>query len=158
MSLSKITYANKTALSPQPGISAENKVSDSDMNEIKSVVNDAIDFVEPVKGTALYNDASGTTGTVNLSESVANFDYIEIFFKNAQYTPIFSSVRVYKPSDTNVCLVAMQPGNGGTGIVAAYVKVSGTTITKVDYNIFWTNGGGNDHTDKIYITRVMGYK
>lgn len=207
MALSKITYTDKETLNPLPSVADKNKVTDDDMNEIKSVVNSAIDQVEAntipqqatapispsendlwidtdepgltevdsvvsttstnpienqaitnfVKGEVLYYDIDGTTSTVNLSDSVANYDYIEIFFKNAQYTPIFSSVKVYKPSNTNVGLVAMQTANGGTGIVGAYVNISGTTITKVDYNIFWTNGG-NEHTDKIYITRVMGYK
>lgn len=174
MALSKITYDTKVALDPQPSVANINKVSDSDMNEIKSVVNDAIDKIESpqttrttsntdtyscnfINGVELFYNSSGTTGQVDLSDSVANYEYIEIFYKQQEYTPIFSSVKVYKPSNTQVCLVSMQPGNGGTGIVAAYVLVSGTTITKQDYNIFWTNGG-NQHTDKIYITRVMGYK
>lgn len=46
MALSKITYANKSALNPQPSIAEENKVTDANMNEIKSVVNDAIDQVD----------------------------------------------------------------------------------------------------------------
>ena len=37
--MAKITYANKVALNPQPSIADENKVTDADMNEIKSVVN-----------------------------------------------------------------------------------------------------------------------
>lgn len=46
MALSKITYDTKVALDPQPSVANINKVSDSDMNEIKSVVNAAIDQVE----------------------------------------------------------------------------------------------------------------
>ena len=45
MSLNKITYNNKVSLNPQPSIANENKVSDADMNEIKSVVNAGIDFL-----------------------------------------------------------------------------------------------------------------
>lgn len=175
MALSKITYDTKVALDPQPGVANINKVSDSDMNEIKSVVNDAIDKIESpqntrttsntdtyscdfINGVELFYNSSGTTGQVNLSDSAANYEYIEIFYKQQEYTPIFSSVKVYKPtSSIQVSLVSMQPGNGGTGIVSAYVVINGNTITKQDYNIFWTNGG-NSHTDKIYITRVMGYK
>ena len=37
--MAKITFADKVALNPQPSIANENKVTDADMNEIKSVVN-----------------------------------------------------------------------------------------------------------------------
>ena len=40
--MAKITYANKVTLNPQPSIADENKVTDADMNEIKSVVNGLI--------------------------------------------------------------------------------------------------------------------
>lgn len=46
MALTKITYDTKVALDPQPGVANANKVSDSDMNEIKSVVNNAIDQID----------------------------------------------------------------------------------------------------------------
>lgn len=109
------------------------------------------------KPTELYNNSSGTTGTVNLSQTVANFDYIEIFFKQAQYTSIYNSVKLYKPSNVQVSMTAIQAENGGSGIASAYSVVNGTTITKAGYNIYWTNAG-NDHTDKIYVTRVVGWK
>ena len=38
--MAQITYTNKVALNENPEIAAINKVSDDDMNEIKSVVND----------------------------------------------------------------------------------------------------------------------
>jgi hypothetical protein len=38
--MAKITYEDKVALNPQPSIANVNKVSDADMNEIKSVVNE----------------------------------------------------------------------------------------------------------------------
>ena len=46
MALNKITYDNKVALDPQPSIANVNKCTDSDLNEIKSVVNSAIDQVD----------------------------------------------------------------------------------------------------------------
>lgn len=46
MALSKITYTDKETLNPLPSVADKNKVTDSDMNEIKSVVNGAIDQVE----------------------------------------------------------------------------------------------------------------
>lgn len=60
MALTKITYATKTALNPQPSISAENKVTDADMNEIKTVVNNAIDQVD-TNTTAISNSSTYST-------------------------------------------------------------------------------------------------
>ena len=171
MAVQTISYDDKSYINLNADIPAINKVMDTDMNEIKSVVNNnanelssditnttnnttAITNLTPVE---LYNNTSGTTGTVNLSETSANFTYIEIFYKQQEYASIFSSVKVYTPNGKQVSLVAIQSSNGGAGIVSAYVNISGTSITKQDYNIFWTNGG-NSHTDKIYITRVIGYR
>lgn len=80
--MAKITYANKTALNPQPSISAENKVTDSDMNEIKSSVNDLYDEVDSIidsgsnaNGNYIkYSDGTmicykNVTGTANISSS-----------------------------------------------------------------------------------------
>ena len=46
MALSKITYTDKETLNPLPSIADKNKVTNNDMNEIKSVVNAAIDQVD----------------------------------------------------------------------------------------------------------------
>lgn len=43
--MAKITYADKVALNVNPGVAAINKVQDSDMNEIKTVVNGLDDAI-----------------------------------------------------------------------------------------------------------------
>ena len=65
MALNKITYDTKVALSPQPSVAAANKVTDSDMNSIKSVVNDAIDQIETNQSaiTNLGNYSTSETDT-----------------------------------------------------------------------------------------------
>lgn len=96
-------------------------------------------------------------GTITLSDSVNNYEYIEIFFRQQQYTAIYNSVKIYHPWNVQADLTAIQAANGGSGIASAYVVINDTTIRKAGYNIYWTNGG-NTHTDAIYITRVLGYK
>lgn len=56
MALSKITYDNKVSLNPQPGVAEVNKVTDANMNEIKSVVNDLVD-------TTTYSTTEKRIGT-----------------------------------------------------------------------------------------------
>lgn len=43
--MAKLTYANKAALNENPSIAAQNKITDDDINEIKTVVNENDDNV-----------------------------------------------------------------------------------------------------------------
>lgn len=58
--MAKITYTDKVTLNEQPSISAENKVTDDDMNEIKNVVNTNDDNV----GTLSNLKTTAKTSTV----------------------------------------------------------------------------------------------
>lgn len=109
MALNKITYTDKVALSPQPSVAAVNKVSDSDMNQIKSVVNDAIDQVETnatnianITGTLLWtnpnpNQAMDAT-TISLSSS--DYDVLEVFYKHFYSDNYILSQRTIKGAGT----------------------------------------------------------
>ena len=110
-----------------------------------------------VRGVILYSNSAGSTGTITLEDDASNYEYIDIYFKQHEYTPIYNSVRVYSPNDKQVDLSARQAEPGGTGIASAYVHIKGNSITKKGSNVYWTNGG-NQGKDVIYITRVVGYK
>lgn len=153
--MSKITFNNKSTLVDQPSVATENKVTASDMNEIKTVVNANADATVPVE---LYNSSSGTTGTVSLSDSSANYSYIEIFFK---YNSMYKSVKVYQPDDKSV-LLDFYDFNTNLIFETKLVKVSGSSITNTRYFHFtiansgtWTPYGANQNN--ISITRVIGY-
>lgn len=62
--MAKITYKNKVALSPQPSISAENKVTDADMNEIKTSVNTLYDNQGDLTSLTT-TDKSNLVGAIN---------------------------------------------------------------------------------------------
>ncbi len=74
MALNKITYDNKVALSPQPSVANINKVSDADMNEIKSIVNASIDEVNYLENVAT---GPSTINTETISGAEIN-RYIKI--------------------------------------------------------------------------------
>lgn len=63
MALQKITYENKTALSAQSTIANINKISDTDMNEIKTVVNAICDATD-----------SNTTNIANANTKITNLE------------------------------------------------------------------------------------
>lgn len=87
-----ITFNNKTTLNSQPDIANENKVTASDMNEIKSVYNTEIGDVSNLITTAtnvvdainesvgkisiLWSGSKSTTGSITLSEAYTNYDFL----------------------------------------------------------------------------------
>lgn len=62
--MAKITYTDKVTLNEQPSISAENKVTDDDMNEIKNVVNTNDDNVGDLSNLKTTTKAS-IVGAIN---------------------------------------------------------------------------------------------
>jgi len=99
----------------------------------------------------LYDNASGTTGTITLSETASDFSYFEIF---AMLNDNYSSVKICTPNGKKFCIT-------GTWYVPtvcnyAYVgQISGTSISAV-LNSSNENGTITSNTNKII--RVIGYR
>ena len=114
---------------------------------------------EPV---SLYDNSSGTTGTVTLSETAANFDYLEIFFKNSYN--FCSSVKISAPDGKIALLEAVHVHSSASGTATAEtrtVNINGTTITTTgedSYGKWWSHGNNIGIDNHIHITRVIGYK
>ena len=119
--------------------------------------------LEVMKAYTLYENSSGTQSTITLSDSSANYEYIEIYFRsNMNY---YDASKIYNPSGRSISLntaeISLEKSRG-------YVKVStinfsGNTV------IFTVNKGqvtliGNDtplfSTDTImmWIYKIVGYK
>lgn len=97
-----ITFNNKTTLNSQPDIANENKVTASDMNEIKSVYNTEIGDVSNLNTTAtnvvdainesigkisiLWTGSKSTTGDVTLSEAYTNYDFLLVGIQAQTYS------------------------------------------------------------------------
>lgn len=112
------------------------------------------------KPTVLYNNTSGTTGTVTLSETAANFSYLEIFFRNDNNR--YKSIKVYSPNGKVVSLFSTSlDNNSASNIKYKDMTTSGNTISNIYtqtlqfWNGAWHNTDGNN---VIYILRVIGYK
>lgn len=154
-----ITWADKQAMGTQPSIPDVNKIKDSDMNQIKSVINN----MEP---TVLYNNPSGSNSTISLSDSVTNYSFIEIYYKsNDDYV----SSKKLIAQNGNTVLYEFQPQTSNED--ALYLKlrvitINGNTIsTRQGSNgyyikevFFSTNGYQQYANNYIYITKVLGYK
>ena len=73
--MAQITYDNKVTLNPQPSIARINKVTDDDMNEIKSVVN-TNDTNTTANTTAITNLQSYSTNEVDTGKTWINGEKI----------------------------------------------------------------------------------
>ena len=127
-------------------------------NEYSFALN-GVDILNAIKGEALYTNTSGDEGTIQLSDSAANYDKLYIEFIDNDGT--VGSKEITSPNGKNVYLSITYPGS------VAYKKdvivaISGTEITPQTYStITFRNNQSptiNSSTNYIYITKVIGFK
>ena len=109
----------------------------------------------------LYENSSGTNGTVTLSQSASEFSFLEIYYTLNTRSYATRSVRVPYPNDKTANLDFSNWYNTTYGmyIFSKNVYISGTSI--VVSNTGWQYIGSDRHTenaDNIYITKVVGYR
>lgn len=111
-----------------------------------------------LSGQVLYSSASGTAGTVTLSDSAANYTYLEIFYRSSGDNAC-GSVKVYSPNGKLVHLGTIHYVADYDYAKFALVTVSGETITfSQNYQITLKNNGATYSAENaIFITRVVGY-
>lgn len=100
----------------------------------------------------LYNNASGTTGTVTLSESAADFDYMRIYFKDSN--SYHMSVDVYSPDGKTVSPIAPYPDSSAFWVNGTAWSISGTSITNARHGNANIAGAYVGNADNISIVRV----
>lgn len=112
----------------------------------------------------LYNNASGSNGTIALSESVANFAMIEIYYKSNDGENC--SVKVADPNGKVVNMAVTHPEGSSNGAVywkSRNVVVSGASIASdgTRYTQLGMWNGNNvigSLVNYVYITKVIGYR
>jgi hypothetical protein len=133
--MAKITYADKTALNTNSQIADVNKVNDSDLNEIKSVVNDndtnvgdlstlnttdkssIVNAINELLPTVLYSTNKEFSEIANntiitLNDDITN--YQRVIFFGISNNKNLSSVEVYLPKvDDKVIISIGNAGNTG---------------------------------------------
>ena len=111
-----------------------------------------------LSGNVLYNNASGTAGTVTLSDSAENYTYLEIFYRSSGDNAC-GSVKVFNPNGKLVHLGTIHYIADYDYAKFALVNVSGAMITfSQNYQItLKSNGSSYSAENAIYITRVVGY-
>lgn len=125
---------------------------------------------EKVHAYSLYDNSSGNNGTVTLSQTAANFTYLEIFFTDNNKNK-YNSVKVFSPNGKNVDLHLIGGWTDGTNaltdIRSKRMTISGTSLaisssggnlTYSYLNISAKNILQHEYLNYIYITKVIGYK
>ena len=115
----------------------------------------------------LYSSDTGTTSTVTLSESAANFTYLEIYYKNTGANGANTkSVKIYSPDGKVVNLTDFYKANTTPvwQLLTSACTINGTSITRenavyvnADQSTKKVSTGTNTNTG-FAITRVVGIK
>lgn len=116
--------------------------------------------------TSLYDNSSGTTGTVTLSQSAANFSILEIFFCDIDGN--YSSVHVWSPNGKVVSLTTSAVVGTNLFFISwtRRVKINGTSIANQvvsnystgRFYIYATGTTGVQSDNYIKIVKVLGWK
>ena len=119
-----------------------------------------LNILNKILGTELYNNTTGSNSAITLSESTANFTYLEIFYRNNDN--YYNSTKIYQPNGKIAYLDADYPYTSGEGYSYAKktsVQISGTSITPINYVelTIMPTGANIQNKNNIYITRVVGY-
>ena len=124
-----------------------------------SLALNGIDVMEAIQGTLLYSNINGSAGTIQLSDSSANYDKFYIEFIDNDGT--VSSKEVTSPNGKNVYLSITYPSSVSYK-KDVIVSISGTSITPQTYSTITFRSGQsptiNSSTNYIYITKVIGFK
>lgn len=140
--------------------SKANRDSSTNSTTIVNLPNNPGTIPVPVQ---LYYNATGTDGTVTLSQTAANFNYLRIYFKKNGDTNACASTDLYSPNGKKATLIVSNVSSSIAQLTWKIVTISGTSIT-VSSQIYWNrdmssssmSGGTTDA--KVYIYRVEGWK
>lgn len=117
---------------------------------------------------ALYENSTGTTSTVTLSETSANFTYLDIYYYSvpsaSTSTIRYGYTRVYAPNGKTVTLANTVYWSNYLEITNRTIVISGTSITNASNEqaqFRFTNGSSPSRSSTsslIYITRIDGIR
>lgn len=112
------------------------------------------------KPTQLYNNTSGSNGTITLSTSAANYNHLRIYYLDNEGNKWNSSVDVYSPNGKYVALGWTVATDTHVWAGGRVVYISGTSISTYSSYYGTTHADGDwsfGHTNYCAIIRVEGW-
>lgn len=109
----------------------------------------------------LYNNETGTTGNITLSDDSSNYSYIEIYFTLTS-SKNWSFTKVSNPNGKADIILSQMLYNSQENkmrIFAENISINGTTLSRGTQHYQTVGTTGNAATTSITnITKVVGYK
>lgn len=128
-----------------------------------NLVNAVNEVITYLKATVLYDNNNGSSGDITLSDTVRNYDFIDIFYRSNDGAGFENCTRVKGKMDTQPFLQYIFLFSGQIIFKIKNVNVKENKITNIDDKYTDTalvsgqpvNVVSNNH---IFITKVVGYK
>ena len=119
-------------------------------------------FLKPAFPTSLYSNSSGTSGTITLSETAANFNYLEVYYALTTDSG-YSCSKAQSPNGKKVNLQIVNGiATNNISIAGCTISISGTSITfSAGKTIAIASGftlNGFSNTNEIKIYKILGYR
>lgn len=123
-----------------------------------------IPFLEDLRGVSLYDNSTGTNGDVGLSETSANFTFLEIYFKdnNGKHG---GYNKVYSPNGKYVDLSMIETTSGSTIIRHTRYYIDGTSLKPQSSNRGYAQINSSSvarynvtSTNYLYVVKVCGIR
>ena len=138
--------------------SGDTPLSAENLKKMEDNAQEAINKVdEKLIGTVLYENATGTIGNITLSDSAANYDYIDFYCKRSTHV---YTVRTYNPNGNTVSLSTNYCDGTYMYLYTKVITISGNVLTVVRSNLGYFNNDSTHATsdDSNFITKIVGYK
>lgn len=137
-----------------------------DLNDLET--DDKTNLVEAINevttkggGVTLYENASGTTGNIPLSQNVSGFSFLEIYYSGSTLTD--TRVKKITANSLRVTLDLVASTASTLYLRNTMYTIYGNKLTLAEsfnYNILASNGSINmqSSTNAIYTTKVVGIR
>lgn len=119
------------------------------------------EFIKKEEKTILYDNPSGNNGTITLSDSAENYNYIEIFFFSGKNYAYYST-KIANPNGKNTQLSYSEVGDTlqETYFFKRQIQINDKNIDTMNNNYGLINFTGtiSSKENTIFICKVVGYK
>ena len=161
MPISTITYSDKSDINVNSSVPSTNKVQATDMNEIKSVVNNNASILNGVKGTTIWENPNPTSnfGAMSLSFGTTDYDYIEIYYYDFSSTQRMESQKSIRGEKTAMMTMLRYQGLAYMGYRQAYYTDDDTFFIDEAYSLIEGNAFTSQvRNDWLIPQRIVIYK
>ena len=114
----------------------------------------------------LYSNDNGSNGDITLSDSIANYTYIEVYWFTQYNNRVYSN-KFYKPNGKDTMFYYLEGADTTSQAITndTFVFWSGAKFENNKIKKYTTkrgltslSGSYSERGDRVYITRVIGYK